>query len=159
VIDPLQKLTHDHRELTSLLVAVHSALARVERGQSKVEDEMHEILDGIEAFREALLEHFASEQEALLPFVASRVPSMSARSEEVLSDHDRIAAVLTALVKDLARAEVDVNLTAWRRELGRFEELYGAHTRTELAFLNDLARSLADDPEALRELRTLLAHS
>jgi hemerythrin-like domain-containing protein len=79
VVDPIQQLAHDHRDLNELLVAVHAALSRLERGQSKLTDELHEIHDGIEAFREALLDHFAREQEALLPFVTARLPAMASR--------------------------------------------------------------------------------
>jgi hypothetical protein len=81
------------------LIAVHEALSRVERGQSKLDDELHEIRDGIEAFREALLEHFAREQEDLLPFVVTRLPPVRARVDQLITEHDRIAEALTTLVK------------------------------------------------------------
>jgi hemerythrin-like domain-containing protein len=156
VDDPILQLTHDHRELTNLLVAVNAAVTRVERGSSKIEDELHEIRDGIEAFREALLEHFAREQEALVPFVGARVPSMRERSERITADHDQLAELLTAVLKDLSGVERSGSLASWRRSVARFEELYSAHTRTELAFLHDVERLLAADPDALNELRTLL---
>jgi hypothetical protein len=156
VDNPILKLTHDHRDLTTLLVAVNEAVGRVDKGESKIEDELHELCDGIEAFREALLDHFAREQEGLLPFVATRVPSMQDRSEQVIADHDPLMAGLTALGKDLAHAEESGSLADWRRGLMRFEELYGLHTRVELAFLQDLAGALASDHAALEELRSLL---
>src|SRR5262245_37833795 len=99
--DPIRELAHDHRELSGLLVAVHEAIARVDRGKSKLADELHEIRDGIEAFRESLLEHFAREQEALLPFVTSRLPAFDERAAVLVAEHDRIAESLTTLVKDL----------------------------------------------------------
>ena len=101
VVHPLQELAHDHRELSGLLLAVRDALARIERGQSKLDDELHEIRDGVEVFREALLEHFAREQEGLLPFVLTRLPNVGTRVDQLITEHDHIAEVLTTLVKAL----------------------------------------------------------
>jgi iron-sulfur cluster repair protein YtfE (RIC family) len=157
VVDPLRELAHDHRELTGLLVAVHEALSRVERGVSKLEDELHEIGDGVEAFREALLEHFAREQEGLLPFVLKHVPAAGARVDAIILEHDRIGEALTLLVNELSG---DVGPAAalgkWRATLARFEELYGTHTKSELAFFQEISASLAADPAATEQLRTLL---
>ena len=153
--DPIQDLAHDHRELSGLLIAVHEALNRVERGHSKLEDEQHEIRDGIEAFREALLEHFAREQEGLLPFVVTRLPAVQPRVDQLIAEHDRIAELLTKLVKDLE--DVDGGeLTAFRASLSRFDELYAAHSKAELAFFTEISAALAKDPAATEQLRSLL---
>ena len=154
--DPLRELSHDHRELTSLLLAVHAAISRIKKRESRLEDELHEIRDGIEAFREALLVHFAREQEGLLPFVAKEVPSMTAQSERLMADHEDLAALLTRVVESLGAAETAATLESWSGDLARFEELYSAHSRIELAFLQDVARSLADVPQSLETLRELL---
>lgn len=162
--DPIEELVHDHRGLNDLLVAVHEALARVERGESSLADELHEVRDGVEAFREALLEHFAREQEGLLPFVVTRLPDVRSRSDAIVVEHDRIAADLTALVQGLTRLERAVAepahagaaLAAWRDALTRFEALYAAHTRSEATFLHDVAEALAKDPSATEQLRVLL---
>jgi hemerythrin-like domain-containing protein len=156
VDDPIRELSHDHRELTSLLLAVHAAIARIEKHESKLEDELHEIRDGIEGFREALLVHFAREQEGLLPFVAKEVPAMTSQSERIMADHERLAEVLTRVVESLGTAESADALDSWSGHLSRFEELYSAHSRIELAFLQEIARSLADAPQALATLRELL---
>ncbi|MBX3206336.1 MAG: hemerythrin domain-containing protein [Labilithrix sp.] len=153
---PLQELAHDHRELSGLLLAVRDALARVERGQSRLDDELHEIRDGIEVFREALLEHFAREQEGLLPFVVTRLPSVSARVDQLIAEHDRIAEALTALVRDLGAVDAGGAVDALRASLGRFEELYASHSKAELGFLTEVAEALAGDAAATEELRTLL---
>ncbi|MBX3225656.1 MAG: hemerythrin domain-containing protein [Labilithrix sp.] len=150
---PLQELAHDHRELSGLLVAVHEALTRVERGASRLDDELHELTDGIEAFREALLDHFAREQEGVLPWIASRSAASSARVDELIAQHDRIAETLTAVVKDLGSFE----LATWSAALARFETLYAEHTQSETAFFAEVAASLADDPAATSQLRELLA--
>lgn len=155
VADPLQALAHDHRELGGLLVAVHEALARVERGQSSLEDELHEIGDGTEALRDALLEHFAREQEALMPFVLTRFPAERERIGRIMLEHDRIAEALTALVKDVVRLDA-ARLPSWRASLEEFEELYASHTRAELAFLGEVAASLSNDHAAAEQLRALL---
>ncbi|HVJ88787.1 MAG TPA: hemerythrin domain-containing protein, partial [Labilithrix sp.] len=86
--DPILELAHDHRALNGLLVAVHEALTRVGSGTSTLDDELHEIRDGIEGFREALLEHFAREQEGLLPFVVDRLPDSRPAVDRLIADHD-----------------------------------------------------------------------
>jgi len=166
VIDPLEELVHDHRELNELLVAVHEALSRVEKGQSALADELHEIRDGVEAFRDALLEHFDREQEGLLPFVVARLPDVRARADGLIVEHDRIAADLGALVKALTTLERAATeaaqpgggpvVSAWREDLTRFEALYAAHAKSEAAFLQDVAAALAKDPSANEQLRALL---
>ncbi|MBX3218380.1 MAG: hemerythrin domain-containing protein [Labilithrix sp.] len=156
MVHPLQELAHDHRELSSLLLAVREALARIERGQSTLDDERHEIGDGVEVFREALLEHFAREQEGLLPFVVTRLPAVRARVDQLIAEHDRIAEALTALVRDLGALDAGGEVVALRGSLARFEELYASHSKAELGFLTEVAETLADDAEATEQLRTLL---
>ncbi len=83
-----------------------------------------------------MLEHFAREQEGLLPFVVARLPNERARSDALVVEHDRIAERLTALASGLngidptardasgARVDALASLRGWRAELARFEELY-----------------------------------
>ncbi len=154
--DPLKELAHDHRELSGLLLAVRDALSRVERGQSKLEDELHEIRDGIEALREALLEHFAREQEGLLPFVVARLPAVRPRTDQLIAEHDHIADVLTTLLKDLGRIDSSGELAPFSTSLARFEDVYASHSRSELGFLEEVATALANDASAMDQLRSLL---
>ena len=155
-MDPIGELAHDHRELNGLLIAVEEALGRVERGRSTLDDELHEIHDGTEAFREALLEHFAREQEGLLPFVVSRLPPVRDQVDQLITEHDRIAEALTQLVKDVRAIAADGELAAFRASLAHFEELYASHTKGELAFLSEVATLVASDPAATQQLRALL---
>ncbi len=150
---PLQELAHDHREMSGLLVAVHEALARIERGTSKLEDELHEMTDGFEAFREELLDHFAREQEGAFPWVATRLPQETARIDELIAQHDRIADALTVLVKDLHTFE----LATWSDTLARFDALYAEHAKSELVFFREVTAALASDAGATEQLRDLLA--
>lgn len=164
VVDPIEELAHDHRELSGLLVAVHDALSRVERGQSTLDDELHEIHDGVEAFREALLEHFGREQEGLLPFVVTRLPAFRERADALVLEHDRIAEVLTVLVKELSALDQNDTpsesrrslLRRWREQLIRFHDLYAAHTKSEIGFLDEVAASLVNDHDGTEQLRVLL---
>jgi hemerythrin-like domain-containing protein len=160
---PLRELAHDHRDLNELIVAVNEALARLDRKTSRIEDELHEIRDGIEAFRDALLEHFAREQEGLLPFVVGRLPAFEQRSLGLIAEHDRIAAALSEVARDIARIEEssadEAELATWRGALSRLEDLYVVHARTELAFLEDVGAALAGDSGATDQLRDLLEAS
>ncbi len=155
MIDLSEVFLHDHRELSGLLVAVHEALARVECGQSTLEDELHEIRDGIEAFREEVLEHSAREQEGLLPFVVARLPELRDTADALIVEHDRIAEALTSVVQGLSVLEGS-GPTDWRRGLRRFEEIYAAHTKSETTFLQKVIALLGDDREARSQLRVLL---
>lgn len=157
MVDPVQELAHDHRELSELLLALHDALSRIERGKSKLDDEVHELRDGIEALRDSLLDHFGREQESLLPFVVERLPNTAERADQLTVDHDRLAAMLMQLVSELSAVEAGEPIDRWRSSLSHFEELYAAHTKTELAFLREVVRSLAGDEAATEQLRTLLA--
>lgn len=154
--DPLQALAHDHRELSGLLIAVRDAFARVESGRSRLDDELHEIRDGIEMFREALLEHFAREQEGLLPFVVARLPTVSARVDALIAEHDRIAELITLLANELSAVDAGRDLAPFRASLARFEELYASHSKTELDFLHEVAATLSSDETAVARLRALL---
>ena len=154
---PLQELAHDHRELNDLLVAVHEAIARIEKGVSKLEDELHEMTDGLEAFREELLEHFAREQEGAFPWLANRLPDERTRVDELIAQHDRIAESLNAVIKDLAKPDQSASTISWSQALTRFEKLYAEHSKTELAFFNDITTALENDAGATEQLRDLLA--
>jgi hemerythrin-like domain-containing protein len=153
--NPIAELTHDHRELSGLLIAVHEALSRVDKNQSKLEDELHEIGDGIEAFREHLLDHFAREQEGLLPFVVSHLPRFRDRSETLIIEHDRIAESLTKVVTSFHSVTAET-LPTWRESLTRFEDLYATHTKSENAFLDEVAQELSTDRAATDKLRDLI---
>lgn len=154
--DPLKELAHDHRELSGVLVAVRDALFRASRGPSKLDDELHEIRDGIEVLREALLDHFAREQEALLPFVAAQLPAERARTDRFVDEHDHIAEVLEALVQELGRIATSDGLARFSASFARFEQLYAAHSKAELAFLSEVEAALASDASAMDQLRALL---
>lgn len=153
---PIDALAHDHRELSALLLAVRDALARVERGESTLEDELDELRDGVESFREALLDHFAREQEGLLPFVVARLPSVGVRVDELVAEHDRISELLGQLVRDVHAVDPRGNASAFRVSLAGFEELYAAHSKAELGFLDEVAAAIANDAPATERLRALL---
>ena len=139
---------------------MHEALGRIEKGTSRLEDELHEMTDGLEAFREELLEHFAREQEGAFPFVAQRLPSEQERVDELVAQHDRIAEAINAVVKDLHRADPtqpSPAIAAWSSALARFDALYAEHTKTEVAFFSDVTAALGGDEAATRQLRDLLA--
>jgi hypothetical protein len=75
-----------------------------------------------------------------------------------LTDDERITTALTKLANDTCALESgSASLVPWRAELGRFEELYSAHSRSELAFLRDVATALTTDSDAVVELQRLLA--
>jgi iron-sulfur cluster repair protein YtfE (RIC family) len=154
----LPTLAHDHRELTALFLAVRESVARVERGPSTLDDELHEIRDGVESLREALLDHFAREQEGLFPFVRDRAPELSSRTDALTHEHDLIATRLTDLVShvDAIATMPTEGVASFRTSLSEFEALYASHSRAELAFLRDVEALLAHDPQTADALQALL---
>lgn len=136
---------------------MHEALARIERGQSKLDDELHEMTDGLEAFREELLEHFDREQEGAFPWLANRLPRERARVDELIAQHDRIAESINTVVSDLLEQGTSADVSKWSEALARFDVLYAEHSKSELAFFRDVTTALEDDEDATQKLRELLA--
>jgi hemerythrin HHE cation binding domain-containing protein len=152
-VNPIGELSHQHGDLTTLLIAVRDALARMRNEGGAAAG--HELRDGVDALREDLLLHFAREEEALLPFVVERFPSLGARAEKLHDDHQivcrRTEALLAAANRVLDGGSLDECATA----LEELEEVYTRHMQTELVLLRELDESL--DPSARAELRVLLA--
>ena len=153
LVNPIGELSHQHGDLTALLIAVREALGRM--GTEGGAAAAHELRDGVDALREDLLLDFAREEEALLPFVVQRFPLLGARAEKLHDDHQivcrRTEALLAAANRVLDGGPTDACATA----LAELEEVYTRHMQTELALLRELTRGL--DPSSRAELRVLLA--
>jgi len=151
--DPIAELSHDHGHLNALVLAVGQGLTRVERGEV---DGFDEVDDVVEALRDALLAHFAREEEGFFPFVESHIPSLHARIETLRIDHDAVCKLLDALYGTVRQAmrESDGH-AACALAFGRFEDLYVTHAQAELAFLNALGAAL--DGPLRDQLHAILA--
>lgn len=150
--NPIGQLTHDHDHLSDLVHAAASLLSRVERAECTFADVVDELEDGVESLREALLAHFAIEEEGLFPFVERHVPALGAQVAALLADHDAVVAGAAALGREL---RTDHGQAACAVGFARFVEIYAAHAQAELSLLRDVDAKL--DAANREELRALLA--
>jgi hypothetical protein len=155
-LDPIAELSHDHGHLSVLVVEVGSTLAQIERGEVSFEQGVDALHDATEVLRDALMLHFAREEEGLFPFLEVHAPSLLRRMEALRAEHDSICARANELTLASAQGLRDgVGFAPCLSSFGRFEELYASHAREELAFLRDVDAAL--QPEDKERLRALLA--
>lgn len=145
--DPIQKLTHDHGHLGSLVQSVATLLARREQ------DDADELVHAVETLRDELLEHFAREEEGLFPFIEANVPSLAKRVAQLLADHDAVIERTKDLIATMGRAE-QVGHAACVAAYDRFVEVYAGHHQAEQSLFS--ACDAALDQAHRRELRSLL---
>ena len=153
--DPIAELSHDHGHLGALVLAVGEGLARVARAEA---DGFDEVDDAVEALRDALLAHFAREEEGFFPFVESHVPSLQARVQALRVDHDAVCKLLDVLygaVRQTMGENANAGSGACAEAFARFEELHVRHAQAELAFLDAVGASL--DSGQRDQLRAILA--
>lgn len=154
--DAIAELTHDHSQLSALVIAVGSVLQRVQSEPSTMHDVVDELGGRAELLREGLLAHFAREEEALFPFVDRQLPALKDRIRGLIADHD---AVVRAAA-ELARAATQMNANAESgvaqcvSSFESFEQIYAEHAKMEHTFLADVDAAL--DDEARATLRTVL---
>lgn len=150
--DPIGELTHDHGHLSALVVAVATLLARVEAGEDPCS--LHEELrDAAEGLHDALLVHFAREEEALFPFIEKELGTVAESAEALRRDHDAVCASARDLVRAVVRTAQDGFIVVIEAAT-RFQELYASHAQAELALLKSTDENLDDAKRA--KLRDLL---
>ncbi|MBX3193074.1 MAG: hemerythrin domain-containing protein [Labilithrix sp.] len=154
--DPIAELSHDHGRLSSLVLDVKGILARVSGEELAFEEGADALLENAEVLREELLLHFALEEEGLFPFLEAHAASLLPRVEALRGQHDAICTRASELALAATQSARDrVGFATCLAAFERFEQLYAAHAKDELAFLADLDAALAADER--ERLRTLLA--
>ena len=152
--DPLDDLAHDHGELSVLVFEVLHALEHkaspppppVEQGW------MRPRLVGL---REALLLHFAREEEGLFPFVGLHFPEAAARVTAMQVAHDEICGGITrmAYLAEQGAETFPRHLQTITASFMRFLDDYVSHSRIESALIEELAGRLdVEQRAALAEL-------
>ena len=149
--NPIEQLTHDHEHLSDLVQALGGVLARLEARQCVFADVVDEIEDGVESLREALLLHFAREEEGVFPFVEKHVPALAPVVAVLLADHDAVIKGAAGLGLHLKTPEGPATFAAG---YASFVAIYAAHAKAEHAFLHDVETKL--DAALREELRVLL---
>lgn len=152
--DPLDDLAHDHGELSVLVFEVLHALEHkasvppppVEQGWLR-----RRLVD----LREALLLHFAREEEGLFPFVGQHFPEAAPRVAAMEVAHDGMCGSVTRMAY-LAEQGPDAfprHLPAITVSFTRFLDGYVNHSRIETELIEELAGRLdAGQRVALAEL-------
>lgn len=148
--DPLDELSHDHGHLSTLVIVVRSALPRT--GPT----DFDELDDAVDSLREALLAHFAREEEGFFPFVESHVPTLRPSVDALRADHDRVCERLADLSRVVRQGtHHGGGVASCVSSFERFEELYAKHAQAELAFLKEV--DALSDTDARAQLRNILA--
>jgi hemerythrin-like domain-containing protein len=153
--DPIEQLTHDHGQLGALVQVAAASLARMERSEEMSEEAIDELVHAVESLRDALLVHFAREEEGLFPFVDAHVPGLRAQVAGLLADHDAVIARTAELIKAASQAVgTGVGYALCVSSYDRFVEVYASHAQAEQALLRAVDAAL--DAEARHALRALL---
>lgn len=147
--DPVEALVHDHGHLSALLLDVSATAERVREGELGWDEAIPEMEHAAGLLRDALLEHFAKEEEALFPFVEEKIPRFAERCGVVRADHDVVCGKLDALLRACRTRDHAAVVTT----LAEFERAYAVHSQKELELLREVATALdAEGRKALREL-------
>jgi iron-sulfur cluster repair protein YtfE (RIC family) len=151
--DPIEELTHDHRQLTELLFVLREQLPHSDPGSSA----WSALAATIDRLQDELLTHAAREEEGLFPFVTANAPELEPRARALQHGHDAICGTMSRLAHAVARATGSSNeqLYACRELFARFEALYAGHASEEAALLEELGRTLSESQR--RELRAALS--
>jgi hypothetical protein len=152
--DPLDDLAHDHGEVSALVFEVLHAL------EHKVSPPPPPVEQGwlrprLVGLREALLLHFAREEEGLFPFVALHFPEAAGRVAAMEVAHDEICGSITrmAYLAEQGPEAFPRHLQTITVSFMRFLDGYVGHSRIESALIEELAGRLdADQRAALAEL-------
>lgn len=149
--DPIREFEHAHGHLTKLALEIGSHL-RDESGQPRALSPARrkDVISLLEELREALLQHFADEEEGFFPFVRRTVPAKAAVVDKLASSHDTICGSIVRLAH-LAKHEADGQLLVLYE---RFELAYAAHSRDEAKLFDELGEKLSGAERS--ELSSLL---
>jgi hypothetical protein len=146
--DPVRRFEHTHGNLNRLVLDVASCVRGVERDATP--KAWKGLVASLAALRDELLHHFADEEEALFPFVRTRVPARAPVVDSLEAAHDTICgSVMRALA---AAGEQHAPLVSTLHD--RFEKAYVDHSRREAELFEGLAEVLDEGQRA--ELAELL---
>jgi Hemerythrin HHE cation binding domain len=143
--DPLDQLAHDHGQLSVLVFEILHALEGEQTPPPPVEQGW--LRDHLVELREALLLHFAREEEGLFPFLAQHFPEAAPRVEAMSLAHDGICGSVTRMAY-LAEQRSE-SLAAIAPTFRRFLEGYMSHSRLESELVQDFAGRLDAEQRAV----------
>lgn len=142
--DPVRALEHDHAHLSKLVADLRSMLRALDP------DASHDIAGTLVALRDDLFEHFAREEEALFPWLASALPDLQPSIAKLEGAHDRICGALSRLVSLVSKGPeaMRVQQALIEHLFERFDAEYVDHARGESELLRGLASRLDERQRA-----------
>ncbi|MGD0674486.1 MAG: hemerythrin domain-containing protein [Polyangiaceae bacterium] len=153
VADPVREFAHTHEHLNKLALAA-GQLIRSTPGAEPTEDTRRRLRADLASLREALLHHFAVEEEGLFPFIRSKLPWKIDHVDRLTLAHDTICGTVLRLAHAADANQVIERQTVLAGLYQRFETAYALHSREEAALLADLGHTL--DASLRAELADLL---
>lgn len=142
--DPIQELEHSHAELSTLVLELAEVLRLARGGRVPTAVERSTFLICLGSLRDALLQHFATEEEGLFPFVRDELPDRRNAVDELEASHDTICGALLRLsylathVDDAFRTQLPTVLSVFER----FQKAYAMHSQDEIELFRMLGLSL-----------------
>ncbi len=154
MIDPMEQFEHDHGELTTLVLAVKTALDDAQRGTILAEGLRSMLVSRVDDLRDDLVAHFAREEEGLFPFVVERLPDLQGVVEHVRIGHDTICGTLVRLSLAATMVSKRAEVALLTALFERFEVAYVAHSKEERDLLRTVRARL--DEGQRRQLSALV---
>lgn len=148
--EPITRLEHDHLHLARVVFELGSLFGAVrhgERSPENIKDDLAELLGGL---TEDLFEHFAQEEEGLLPYLLERFPDLAPTVDRIEQSHDRICGVAGRMLYLVGRPGVAVPEQFEQLEalFARFDSDYETHSRDEGKLLREVERRLKPEERA-----------
>ena len=150
--DPLDRLEHDHGQLSKRLGFVRALLVEARADSGAIENAVDMFQRTLPPLMHALVEHFAHEEQGIFPFVEARWPDLREEIGALVEGHDRIRETATIILALANRGLRWFNLTAVMFD--RLDGDFAEHDRRERVLLEALAERL--DGDARRELAGML---
>lgn len=137
--DPLEQLGHDHGALSALIFELLHRLETTPAPPAPMDQRW--LRDHLVELREALLLHFAREEEGLFPFLRQHFPDTSPRITAMEIAHDGMCGNVTrmAYLAEQPAAAFTRHLGTIGTSFNRFVEGYVGHSQLESELLEDLS--------------------
>jgi len=141
--DPVSQFEHSHAALSKRAMEIR-ALVRAEPAQGLPAALVRkQLLGQLEDLRDALIQHFANEEEGVFPFVRHNLPNEADAVDRLAEAHDTLCGAVVRLVhvvrRDLVLGRDHAALVA---HYDRFETAYAQHSQKEALLFEALDHAL-----------------
>jgi hypothetical protein len=143
--DPILGLEHDHVSLSELVAELRGRVAALQGAPGRAGELHGELLEALSGLRDGLLDHFATEEEALFPMVLANLPGFAGEVTALQGAHDGLCgaiARMTYLAQRGPDSLVEV-LPQLASLFSRFDIAYTSHAQEECALLRRVSVALS----------------